>query len=94
MAVNLGRRNTFHHLPVHDRDHQLSALTLGLAGVGAVLLLLGLTAAGTAFGGLGLVAGLVAQMLSSTRGERWVDILGILASFLVLAIGASLGGLP
>jgi hypothetical protein len=82
------------HVDVHDRDHQLGMLTLGLAAVGAVLLIVGLTAAGTVLGGLGLLTGLVAQMMSSTRGERWVDILGILAAFLVLAIGAAQGGLP
>lgn len=80
-------------LPLSDLDHLLATATLVLAGVGALLLVLDQPGAGTVFGIAGLAAGLGAQMMSQTRSERWVDMLGMLAAFLVLAFGAAQGGL-
>jgi hypothetical protein len=91
MAGTLHRPAAREHV---DLDHGLAALTLALAGIGALLLTFGATVAGTWCGVLGMAAGLVAQMVSRTRNERWVDVIGILACFLVLAIGAAQGGLP
>jgi hypothetical protein len=78
---------------VADLDHRLMTATVAFSVVGLLLLLVGWTVAGTLCGAAGLLTGLAAQMVSRTRGERWVDVAGMLAAFLVLAIGASQGGL-
>lgn len=78
---------------VSDLDHGLMTATVALSVLGLLLLLVGLTVAGTVCGAAGLLTGLAAQMVSRTRGERWVDVIGMLAAFLVLAVGASQGGL-
>lgn len=78
---------------VSDLDHQLMTATLAISAIGAILLVAGLTVVGTWCGVVGMGVGLGAQMMSRTRGERWVDMIGLLAAFLVVAFGASQGGL-
>jgi len=85
------------HLPplteVKDADHVLAALTVLLGLVGLTLVALDAAREGALLGVLGMVVGLAAQMMSRTRTERFVDMAGLLASFLALATGAAQGGL-
>jgi hypothetical protein len=77
-----------------DTDHLL-AMVAAVAGV-LSLLLLAVDAharVATAVGLVGLVAGLWGQMVSRTRGERFLDIVGLVASAMAVAVGASYGGL-
>lgn len=87
-----GTENT--HAPAKhlDLDHGLAIATLATAVVGAITLVLGQHTLAAVLGALGLVCGLVAQMVSRTRGERWLDMVGMLAAFVVLAIAAAQGG--
>ena len=48
--------------------------------------------AGTALGVSGLVIGLLAQMMSATRAERMVIVVGIVASFVGMGLGFAHGG--
>jgi hypothetical protein len=48
--------------------------------------------AGTILGVTGLVIGLLAQMMSATRAERMVIVVGIVASFVGMGLGFAHGG--
>ena len=61
--------------------------------VGLLLVAVGLETPGTWLGLAGVVVGLVAQMWSRTRAERFVDMAGLLACFMAFAAGAAQGGL-
>jgi hypothetical protein len=78
---------------VADLDHTLATATVVLGVVGLLLVAVDLATAGTLFGVVGMGVGLWAQMISRTRGERWVDMVGLLLSFLAVAFGAADGGL-
>jgi hypothetical protein len=63
---------------------------------GVVSLILGMLSiqhiAGTILGVTGMIVGLLAQMMSATRAERMVIVVGIVASFVGLALGFGHGG--
>lgn len=80
-------------LPVADADHFLATASLALGVLGLVLVALDWAGTGVLVGLAGMVAALAGQMLSRTRGERWVDITGLLVSFLAVAVGAAVAGL-
>jgi hypothetical protein len=46
-----------------------------------------------AAGALGVVSGLIGQMFSRTRSERFLDVVGLTCCALALALGAAYGGL-
>jgi hypothetical protein len=48
--------------------------------------------AGTILGGTGFIVGLIGQMLSVTRAERMVLVVGIVASFIGAGLGFAHGG--
>jgi hypothetical protein len=48
--------------------------------------------AGTVLGVTGFVIGLLAQMMSATRAERMVIVVGIVASFVGMGLGFAHGG--
>lgn len=76
-----------------DLDHALATATVVLGVVGLLLIALDQTAVGTWCGVVGMACGLWAQMVSRTRSERWVDMIGLLVAFMAVAVGASQGGL-
>lgn len=62
----------------------VTALVIGLLNVAATLgAILGLT---------GFVLGMIAQMISVTRAERMVIVVGITASFVGMGLGIAHGG--
>ena len=71
-----------------DRVLAIGAVVLGVLGL--VLAALSWPAGAIALGLAGMAIGLWAQMMSTTRGERFVDMAGLLASFVALAVGLSL----
>jgi hypothetical protein len=81
-------------LPIADLDHGLPSAAVALGAIGLALIALDLEVVGTMLGVVGMVVALWGQMISRTRGERFVDMAGLLVSFLALAVGASQGGLP
>ena len=79
-------------LPVADLDHGLGTAAVALGTVGLLLVAVNLPTSGGILGIVGLVMGLWAQMISRNRVERFVDITGLLLSFLAVATCMSQGG--
>lgn len=75
--------------PIADLDHALATAVVALGAVGLLLAALGWSYGAILLGAAGMAVGLWAQMMSRTRAERFVDLAGLLASFLALAIGFS-----
>lgn len=88
MARTLHAGPTVRHrpLPVADLDHGLGAATLTVGAIGLLLVVLGAPEVGVWAGVVGIVLGLWAQMISRTRPERFVDMAGLLVSFLAIAM--------
>lgn len=78
----------------HPKENALAFATLTL---GIVALVVATNAdrhiAGSWIGLLGVVVGLYDQMISATRGERWIIITGVIASGLGFALNMANGGL-
>ncbi|HUR51990.1 MAG TPA: hypothetical protein VMZ11_07695 [Mycobacteriales bacterium] len=80
-----------------EQTHPLDAVT---AITTAVLAVVGLVALGMeahklamAAGAVGVLTGLVGQMFSRTRSERFLDVVGLSCCALAFALGAAYGGL-
>ncbi|MDP9444106.1 MAG: hypothetical protein M3P83_07055 [Actinomycetota bacterium] len=78
----------------HPKENALALLALGL---GAVSLLLVMAPSwhvvGSWAGLVGAVVGLYDQLISATRGERWVIVAGMVASGLGFGLNLANGGL-
>ncbi|HWH28563.1 MAG TPA: hypothetical protein VNU26_06300 [Mycobacteriales bacterium] len=75
---------------VADLDHTLATAAVVVGAVGLVLAAFDVPLGAIALGALGMAVGLWGQMMSTTRGERFADMAGLLVSFLSLAVGFSL----
>jgi hypothetical protein len=80
-----------------EETHPLDALT---AVATAVLAVVGVVALGMeahrvamACGALGVISGLIGQMFSRTRSERFLDVVGLVGCAVIFALGAAFGGL-
>ena len=78
---------------VQDLDHALALASVAIGAVGLLLVVAGVPAGGVVVGAVGMVVALWGQMVSRTRPERFVDMAGLLVSFLALATGFAEGGL-
>ena len=88
------RTNTAHPAghrpaPVADLDHTLATGTIVLGAIGLLLGAIGWSVPAILLGATGMAIGLWGQMMSTSRAERFVDLFGLLASFLALAVGFS-----
>jgi hypothetical protein len=63
----------------------VASLVLGLLNVASTL--------GAILGITGFVLGMIAQMMSATRGERMFIVCGVTASFVGMGLGIAHGGL-
>jgi hypothetical protein len=82
------------HLEDTHAADGLAALVTGAAAVVAVVAVaLGAHRLGMAFGAVGVLTGLAGQMVSRTRPERFLDVIGLVACGVAFAVGAALGGL-
>ena len=107
MAGTVRSRAHIPHLTLNSdgQPHPLeNLLAVSVFGIGIASFVLGLvlrnTAAGsaialatTATGLYGFLVGLYAQMVSATRGERTLIVMGIIAGFVGLALGLAHGAL-
>ncbi|MGZ6827729.1 MAG: hypothetical protein ACXVGH_13140 [Mycobacteriales bacterium] len=80
----------------HPLDAVLAVVTFALGAVGLVLVAVDTQATartGMALGAVGVLTGLAGQLLSRTRPERFLDVIGLVAAALAFALGAANAGL-
>ncbi len=83
-----------HLSEVHPLDGALAVVTFLLGGVGLTLVTFGGQTAdrtGLVLGAVGTVTGLWGQLVSRTRPERFLDVIGLVAAALALALGLAFG---
>ena len=78
-----------------EETHPLDAVTAVLTAALAVVGLISVAAhrLGMYCGAVGVFSGLIGQMFSRTRSERFFDVVGLVACAVAFAVGAALGGL-
>ena len=74
-----------------DAALAVSAFVLGIGGLLLVAVDASLT--GMWFGAVGVFAGLWGQLVSRTRAERFLDVIGLVAAAVAFGVGASYSGL-
>lgn len=74
-----------------DASLALSAFALGL--VGLLLVAVDASIAGMWSGAIGVFAGLWGQLVSRTRSERFLDVIGLVAAAVAFGVGAAYGGI-
>lgn len=80
----------------HPLDALLAVVTIALGAVGLVLVAVDTESASRtamALGAVGVLTGLAGQLLSRTRSERFLDVIGLVAAALAFALGAANAGL-
>lgn len=77
----------------HAFDALIAVLTSVLAVVGLIALAAGAHRLGMALGAVGVLSGLIGQMVSRTRPERFLDVVGLVGCAVAFGVGAALGGL-
>lgn len=77
----------------HPSDALLAVATIMLGTLGLGLVAVDAYLTGMWFGAVGVVSGLTGQLLSRTRSERFLDVIGLVAAALAFAIGAAYGDL-
>jgi predicted Zn-dependent protease len=75
----------------HATDAVLALLTFVLGAVGLALIAADATQAGIACGLAGMASGMWGQMISRTTSERYLDVIGLVAAGLAVAIGSIAG---
>ena len=79
-----------------ERHPVENALAVASITIGLIALVLGFIPPAHFFGALagviGLPLALYSQMISATTGERWLNVIGMVASFLGAAFAVSHGG--
>lgn len=77
----------------HAMDGGLALVTFALGAAGLLLLLADADIAGAVVGAVGVLTGLAGQLISRTRPERYLDVIGIGGSAVALAVGLAFGGI-
>jgi hypothetical protein len=77
----------------HGLDVALALGTFVLGAVGLLLVAADASRAGMYCGIVGVLTGLWGQMVSRTRSERFLDVVGLVAAALAGVLGAAYGGL-
>lgn len=76
---------------VHPVDATLAVLTAALGAAGLLLIAADANIAGAVTGAVGVVTGLWGQLVSRTRPERFLDVVGIGMAAVAFAIGMAYG---
>ena len=82
-----------HLQETHAFDAVTAVVTSVLAIVSVVAVAAGAHRLGMYCGAVGVLTGLTGQMVSRTRPERFLDVVGLVACGVAFAVGAALGGL-
>lgn len=77
----------------HAMDAGLALVTFALGAVGLLLIVANANVAGAVAGAAGVLSGLSGQLVSRTRPERFLDVIGLVASAVALAVGLAFGGI-
>ena len=77
----------------HAVDGGLALVTFALGAVGLLLVAADADIAGAVAGAVGVLSGLSGQLVSRTRPERFLDVIGLVASAVALAVGLAFGGI-
>ena len=77
----------------HAMDAGLALVTFVLGAVGLLLIVADANVAGAVAGAAGVLSGLSGQLVSRTRPERFLDVIGLVASAVALAVGLAFGGI-
>lgn len=77
----------------HKSDALLAVVTFLLGTIGLVLVAVDAPMAGMICGAVGVLTGLTGQLLSRTRPERFLDVIGLVAAAVAFAVGAAYGDL-
>lgn len=77
----------------HPVDGALAVGTLVLGALGLLLVAVDADIAGAVAGGLGVLTGLWGQLVSRTRPERFLDVIGLGAAAVAFALGMAYGGI-
>ena len=77
----------------HAMDAGLALVTFALGAAGLLLILGDADIAGAVAGAVGVLTGLSGQLISRTRPERFLDVIGLVASAVALAVGLAFGGI-
>jgi hypothetical protein len=75
----------------HPIDAGLALVTFALGAVGLLLVAVDADIAGAVAGAVGVLAGLWGQLVSRTRPERFLDVVGIGACAIAFAVGMAYG---
>jgi hypothetical protein len=78
---------------VHPMDAMLAVVTLALGVTGLLLVAVDANRAGAVAGAVGVLLGLWGQLVSRTRPERFLDVIGIGAAAVAFAVGMAYGGI-
>lgn len=77
----------------HGLDGLLAFVAFMSGTVGLLLIAVDAPRAGMYCGAVGVLAGLWGQLVSRTRAERFLDVIGLVAAALAFALGAAFGDL-
>ena len=75
----------------HPIDAGLAVVTLALGAAGLLLVAVDADIAGAVAGAVGVVLGLWGQLVSRTRPERFLDVVGLGAAAVAFAVGMAYG---
>jgi hypothetical protein len=85
--------DALHMEETHPSDAISAVLTSVLAVVALVSVAVGAHRLGMGLGAVGVVTGGIGQMISRTRPERFLDVVGLVGCAVAFGVGAALGGL-
>lgn len=85
--------DALHMEQTHPADAISAVLTSVLGAIAVICVAVGAHRVGMALGAVGVVTGMIGQMISRTRPERFLDVVGLGACAVAFGVGAALGGL-
>lgn len=92
-APNALHLDALHMEETHPADAISAVLTSVLAVIALVSVAVGAHRLGMGVGAVGVVSGGIGQMISRTRPERFLDVVGLVGCAVAFGVGAALGGL-
>ena len=92
-APNALHLDALHMEETHPADAISAVVTSVLGVVALICVAAGAHRVGMGLGAVGVITGGIGQMISRTRPERFLDVVGLVACAVAFGVGAALGGL-